>query len=202
MTKSIVETEEIVLSLQKVVKEKKLSLEKLNAITIERNKEDPNFPVVSKTTLSRIFRKGGEKGSYNYNNTLHPLASILLDVNDFTTADRTSAEALMTILHFKKELIDGNTRRIESLENELELVKASSKDEVDKEKIRYHAKLEKEMAKFQRSLDFTKEQISLKDKRIDELLSTIKELIHNNSTLTNQLLQCPCRTSGDIKNES
>ena len=184
MNNSMVSTKEIAMAIQKVAKERQLSYETINEMTEKKNEEDPSFPVVSISTLSRLLRKGGENGKYSYEDTLRPLATLLLDVETFDSNDKSSAEALMSILHFKKEIISENTRRIESLESELASVRELSKEQVDKEKTKYHNKLEKETDRFQKSLDFAMKQIELKDKRIDQLLDA-------NAQLLNQLLSCP-----------
>ena len=82
--------------------------------------------------------------------------------------DDMDIQALKAILKYKIE-------RIKELEATL-----------DHEKIKSHEKLDKEREQFQKSLDFLKTQVSLKDKRIDQLLDA-------NVKLLNQLLNCPCR---------
>ena len=82
--------------------------------------------------------------------------------------DDMDIQALKAILKYK-------IARIKELEATL-----------DHEKLKHHEKLDKERAQFQRSLDFLKSQVDLKDKRIDQLLDS-------NTTLLNRLLTCPCR---------
>lgn len=82
--------------------------------------------------------------------------------------DDMDIQALKAILKYKIE-------RIKELEATL-----------DHEKIKSHEKLDKERDRFQRSLDFLKDQVTLKDKRIDQLLDA-------NMKLLNQLLACPCK---------
>ena len=190
MDKSFVSTKEIALALQKVTRERKLSNETISAMTEERNREDPNFPVVSVSTLSRLLREGGENGKYSYEDTLRPLASLLLNVDTFDSNDKSSAEALMSILHFKKDIIAENSRRIASLENELSSVKESSMNEINEEKAKYYEELVMETEKFQRSVDFLKNQIELKDQRISQLLEA-------NLALQDKLLRCSSCAKGE-----
>ena len=190
MDKSFVSTKEIALALQKVTRERKLSNETISAMTEERNREDPSFPVVSVSTLSRLLREGGENGKYSYEDTLRPLASLLLNVDTFDSNDKSSAEALMSILHFKKDIIAENSRRIASLENELSSVKESSMNEINEEKAKYYEELVMETEKFQRSVDFLKNQIELKDQRISQLLEA-------NLALQDKLLRCSSCMKGE-----
>ena len=73
------------------------------------------------------------------------------------------------------QLIGDLENKIESLTNDL-----------TKEKLKHHEKLDRERENFQKSLNFCREQIALKDKRIDQLLDS-------NTRLLEQLLVCPCR---------
>lgn len=183
MITSIVSTKEIALAIQKVAKERNLSYDAIYEMNVKRNEEDPSFPVVSISTLSRLLREGGENGKYSYEDTLRPLAALLLDVNEFDSQDKSSAEALMSILHFKKDIIDENSRRIAGLEEELSSVKSLAQKQVDEEKEKYHRKLELETEKYQKTMAFAMNQIELKDKRIDQLME-------DNHKLLEQLLAC------------
>ena len=57
-------------------------------------------------------------------------------------------------------------------------------EETDHEKLKAHEKLDKEREQFHKSLDFLKEQVALKDKRIDQLMDA-------NMDLTKHFLNCP-----------
>jgi hypothetical protein len=78
--------------------------------------------------------------------------------------------------------------RIEDLEQQIFTLKA----DLNTEKLKYHDKLDKERENFQKSLNFCREQINLKDKRIDQLLDA-------NIKLLNQLLTCPCKKTGETE---
>ena len=185
---NMVSTKEIVLAHQKVVSEKQLSYDTIYEMTEKKNMEDPDFPVVSVPTLSRLLRDGGENGKYSYEDTLRPLASLLLDVNTFDSNDKASAEALMSFLHFKKDIIMENARRISSLESELSSVIEQSRKQLEKEQEKFQERLDRN----QENLEFAMAQISLKDKRIDQLMEA-------NARLIDQLLSCPCRKSGKVE---
>lgn len=170
-------TREVILNLKKVKDEKNLSLDKILVLMEE------NDQFVSKSTLSRVFREGSEDQSFNYEGTLRPIANALLDIEHIEADDDLDTQAYKSILKLKKDLIADCEQQNKEL-----------KEELKNSKLKYHEKLEKETEKFQRSLYFLKEQVTLKDKRIDQLLDA-------NVKLLNQLLECPCRKSGTVKGE-
>ena len=67
-------------------------------------------------------------------------------------------------------------QRIEDLENQLEHLQAA----LDNEKLKRHEKIDDIRAEYERKIDFLKEQITLKDKRMDLLLEALlrKENTH------------------------
>jgi len=171
------ETREVILALKQVKDEKNLSLDKILDL-MELN--DP-ATAVSKTTLSRVFAKGSEDQIFRYETTLRPIASVLLDEN-IENDDDTNTKGIKAILKLKKDIIDELENKIKTVESE--------------EKEKYHIKLDEETAKFQRSLDFVKNQIELKDKRIDHLLEENMKLVDANMRLLDQVLNCPLKKGG------
>ena len=165
MNTTMIDTKEVILALKQVKEEKHLSLDKILIMMVDN---DPTTSV-SKTTLSRVFAKGSEDQLFRYETTLRPIANVLLDIESIETDDDIDTKAYKSILKLKKDLIV-------ELKEELKTVES-------KEKNKYLEKLQKETAKFQKSLDFAKNQIALKDKRIDQLLDA-------NEKLLNQLLLC------------
>ena len=155
-------TKDVILKLKAVKEEKQLSLDRILSI-VEQNGE-----YVSKTTLSRVFANGSEEKTFNYENTIRPIANALLDIENEEDDDSPDTKAYKSILKMKKDII-----------SELQ-------EEREKDKNRYHEKLAEETAKFQKELDFAMQQIALKDKRIDQLMD-------DNSKLLNHILDCPYR---------
>lgn len=157
-------TKDIIIRLKEVRKEKDLSYGDILDLM------EKNGDFVSKSTLSKLFAEGSEEHpeKFRYENTLRPIANAILDMENIEETDDMDIQALKAILKYKIE-------RIKELEATL-----------DHEKIKSHEKLDKERDRFQRSLDFLKDQVTLKDKRIDQLLDA-------NVKLLNQLLNCPCR---------
>lgn len=162
-------TKDIIVKLKEVRQEKELSFGDI------LNLMEANGDYLSKSTLSRVFADGSEDGSFKYEETIRPIAKALLDIETIEDTDNMDVRAMKSLLKYKIQVI-------EDLEKQIEILKA----DLTKEKLKYHEKLDKERTNFQKSLNFCKEQIALKDKRIDQLLDTSTKLL-------NQLLVCPCR---------
>lgn len=168
MSNNFAPMKEIVLRLREKREEQQLSYADINAL-IEANGDYP----LNKSTLSRLFSEGSESERFDYEDTIRPLAKALLDIENIEETDTEDVKTLKLLLKVKMD-------RIEELESIL-----------SNEKIKYHEKLDNERAQFQKSLDFLKEQVELKDKRMDILLNAVKEkdLMHNK--LLEHILSCP-----------
>lgn len=162
-------TKDIILKLKEVRREKGLSFNDI------LNLMENNGDYLSKSTLSRVFADGSEDSSFKYEETIRPIANALLDIETIEDTDNMDVQAMKSLLKYK-------IRVIEDLEQQIFALKA----DLNTEKLKYHDKLDKERENFQKSLNFCRDQINLKDKRIDQLLDT-------NVKLLNQLLVCPCR---------
>lgn len=179
-------TREIIMLLKQVKTERKLSYDQILALLEENNQ------FISKSTISRIFADGSEDGNFRYE-TLRPVCEALLDIDHIEKDDNPDVQAMKRLLHLKKDII-------EELRSELQTSNAHMERELDKERLKYHQKLEEEAEKFQRSLNFVKNQIELKDQRIDALLSLNADLMRTNNELLKQLMVCPYHKK-EIKDE-
>ena len=177
-------TRDVILKLKEVKKEKGLSLDKI-LIMVENNGE-----YISKSTLSRVFKDGSEDSSFRYEETIRPIANALLDIEHLEADDDPETQAYKTILQLKMRVIDENSRKITELQEQIEKTASA-------EKLKYLDKLAKETAKFQKSLEFIKHQVELKDKRIDQLMDANDRLSITNDRLINQLMDCPLRKDAD-----
>ena len=148
-------TKDIIVKLKEVRDEKGLSFGDI----LELMEKNGDF--LSKSTLSRVFAEGSEDLSFKYEETIRPIAKAILDIETIEETDNMDVQAMKSLLRYKIQRIEDLEKRVQELESAL-----------DKEKIKGHEKLEKERVQFQKSIDFLKEQISLKDKRMDLLLET------------------------------
>lgn len=158
---------DVILKLKDIREEKGLSLGDIMDLI------DKNGEFVSKTTLSRVFADGSEEMSFRYEETLRPIANALLDIETIEDDDDLDTQALKIMLQYK-------AKRIKELE-----------DELNYEKVKHHEKLEKERDQSRRSIEFLKEQITLKDKRMDQLLNAVFEKDKQQKELLEKVLRCP-----------
>jgi hypothetical protein len=134
---------------QELVKQLKEIKEK-NEITYPRIMDmmEANRKTVSLSTLRRVFSDGTDANSFSYENTLLPIAEVLLHVEDVPTpADAPNAkeiDALKAVIRCQNEEIS----RLHELKEHLES-----------------------------RVTFLLEQIEKKDRRMDEKDETIKRLM-------------------------
>lgn len=184
----MINSRDVIFTLKNVKKEKGLSLDKILALM------EANGQFLSKSTLSRVFADGSEDKSFRYEETLRPIANALLDIENIEQDDDIDTRAYKSILRYKKDLIAEYAAQNRLLKSELESIK-------NRERARYTEKLEKETQHFSDSLSFMSNQITLKDQRIDALLSTTTELMAVNNQLLRQLMDCPLRKA-DCSNDT
>ena len=143
---------------------------------------EKNGDYISKSTLSRVFAEGSESNSFKYDETIRPIAKALLDIENIEDDDNMDVKAMKSLLKYKIQVI-------EDLEKQVERLKA----ELDKEKVKHHEKMEKERANWSRSIEFLKEQVTFKDKRMDVLLDAVQLKDAQYQELLSTILSCPCR---------
>ena len=164
----MINTHDLILKLKAVREEKGLSYGEILA-QIEQNGS-----YLSKSTISRIFSEGSEDMSFRFEETLKPIANVLLDIDNIEADDELDIQAMKILLKIKSQ-------RIEELEAEL-----------NKEKLRHHEKLDEIREQNNRSVEFLKHQIDLKDERMDKLLEAVfkKDQLYNE--LLEKTLNCHC----------
>lgn len=171
---------EIVQQLKEVREEKGLSYGDI----IKMMEDNGDIPV-SQTTLSRIFADGSEEKYFSYETTILPLARAILDLETIEDDDDASVKAMKELLKVKKE-------KIRDLELQIEQMEAAH----NKEMLEKMEAFDKEREAWSRSIEFLKEQISLKDARMDmqndrtnSLLDRIEKKDDRIDQLTSELLE-------------
>ena len=86
---------------------------------------------------------------------------------------------MKTLLKYKIQRIEELEQQVEHLENAL-----------NKEKIKYHEKLDDQRELYDSRIEFLKEQISLKDKRMDQLLEAVFQKDQQHKNMLDKLLKC------------
>ena len=170
-------TKDIIIKLKEVRIEKGLSYGDILELM------ENNGDYVSKSTLSKLFAEGSEdSSSFRYEETIRPIAKALLDIETIEEDDNMDIKAMKSLLKYK-------IQRIEDLEQQIENLKA----QLDKEKLKYHEKMDAERQNWSRSIEFLKEQVSLKDKRMDFLLDAVGAKDARYDELLSLVISCPCR---------
>lgn len=169
-------TRDVIIKLKEVREEKGLSYNDILSL-VEKSGD-----YTSRSSIQRVFSDGSEDLTFNYERTIRPIAKALLDIETIEDTDNMDIQAMKSLLRYK-------IQRIEELEAENEQLKI----QLDKEKIKYHEKLEKERERSNRSIDFLKEQVSLKDKRMDLLLESVSDKDNRYQELLKLILSCPSR---------
>lgn len=108
-----------------------------------------NGGTVSVSTVKRVFSEGSEAFGWQYENTLKPIADAVLGIyGPSEAATADEADALKAIIDYKSDKIMELTAQLERCEES-----------------------------YRRRIDFLKEQIALKDSRIDRRDEMIEKLI-------------------------
>lgn len=173
-------TRDIILKLKEVRDNRGLSY------TDILNLMEKNGDFLARSTISRIFSEGSEDLSFRYEETIRPIAKALLDIETIEDNDTDDVQAIKSILKYKIE-------RIEELERQVKELKIL----LDKEKIKSAEKMEREREQYNNKIDFLKEQVSLKDKRMDLLLDAVKEKDTLHRELIDHIMNCPYRGKCD-----
>lgn len=169
----MVETKEIILKLKEVREEKGLSLNEIVAM-VEKNGD-----YVSRSSIQRVFSDGSETLSFRYEETIRPIAKALLDIENIEEDDDVDTQTLKVLLRYK-------IQRIEELEQQVTQLKSA----LDKEKLKYHEKLEAERERSNKSIEFLKEQVAYKDKRMDLLLESVQKKDQRYDEMIVRLMAC------------
>ena len=171
------DTREIIVQLKQIRDEKGLSFGDIMSM-LEKNGD-----YLSKTTLSRIFADGSEDSSFRYEETLKPLCNALLDIENIEETDSMDVQAMKTLLKYKSD-------RIADLEQQIE----QQRSQFNAELVALHEKMDTERESWARSIEFLKEQINFKDKRMDLLLQAVQDKDTRYDEVLKLILACPWRT--------
>ena len=166
-------TKDIIIKLTEIRAEKGLLFSDILDM-MERNGD-----YLSKSTLSRVFADGSEEIKFRYEDTIKPIANALLDIDNIEDDDDMDVRAMKSLLKYKNEIISDLEQKVKGLETAL-----------DKQKIKANEKLDREREAWSRSIDFLKEQVSLKDKRMDFLLDAVQQKDKLHQEMLSKLLDC------------
>lgn len=96
-------TREVILKLKEVKEERGLSLQRILDMVLD------NGGNISMSTVRKVFSEGSENFVYRYEDTIKPIADVLLAVPENVPAvfepDETEAEALRSIIRLKNSML-------------------------------------------------------------------------------------------------
>ena len=123
---------------------------------------------VSLNSIKKVFSEGSENEHFRFHDTIQPISRVLFDIYGENEDDSSEVEGLKAAIRVKDELI---------------------------------TKLEQENASLnfdsRRRIDYLKSQISLKDDRIDRLMSRVDVLIGQLDKLLNRCESCRAKQNND-----
>jgi hypothetical protein len=174
-------TREIILKLKKVKIEKGLSLDKILELMQKNN------DYLAKSTLSRVFADGSEDKTFRYEETIRPIAKVLLDMETIEPNDSSDVQALKSIIRYKSRLIDELERQLENVN------------------IKYLQDMENLRKQFKSDTELLRKQIDYKDIRMDKLMDSnmekdalIKKLLDEKNELFEKIMKCSKCAENDI----
>lgn len=176
----MINTKEIILKLKEAKKEKNLSI----AAIVEMVENNGQF--VSKSSVQRVFADGSENSSFRYEDTIRPLVKALLDIDTIEDTDDSDTKVIKSLLKLK-------IQRIEELEKQIDDLRLL----LSEEKNKAHEKIEKERIQYERHIKLLDEQITLKDKRMEEMKARFDKKDEQYTELVNRLLDCHCCSKGE-----
>ena len=144
-------TREVIRQLKIIREERGLSIQRIADMT------EANGNAVSPATVRRVFETGSEDRNFRYEDSIKPIADVLLEVQSTeaaTAADTAEVDALRALVRYKNAYIS-------------ELEAASSN--VD-------AKIQTAKAEAQLKIEFLKKEIEMRDKILDERRDFIFDL--------------------------
>ena len=166
-------TKDLIIKLKEVREEKNYSYNDIMSLM------EKNGDYLAKSTLSRVFADGSEEMSFRYEETIRPIAKALLDIENIEDDDDMDIRAMKSLLKYKIQRIEELEQKIKELETAL-----------DKQKIKANEKMDKERAQWNRSIEFLKEQVAYKDKRMDLLLGAVQEKDRLHREMLEKILRC------------
>lgn len=136
--------------LKEIKAEQNLSIPKIMDIMEERGQ------YVSEPTLKKIFAEGSENQNFRYQDSIAPVADVLLDIYG-DTSNLDDLESLRHIIREKNKLIEFLMLKLDEKESEFE---------------KRIAMYEERKALYEKSIERFETQIARKDELIERLLNT------------------------------
>lgn len=136
--------------LKQIKTEQVLSIPKIMDLMEERGQ------YVSEATIKRVFADGSEEQNFRYQDSIAPIADVLLDIYG-DTSNLNDVESLRSIIREKNKLIEFLMLKLDEKETEFE---------------KRLALCEERRMLYEKSIERFETQIAMKDKLIERFLNT------------------------------
>lgn len=136
--------------LKQIKTEQGLSIPKIMDLMEERGQ------YVSEATIKRVFADGSEEQNFRYQDSIAPIADVLLDIYG-DTSNLDDSESLRNIIHEKNKLIEFLMLKLDEKETEFE---------------KRIAMYEERKSLYEKSIERFETQIAMKDTIIARFLDT------------------------------
>lgn len=140
-------TREVILALKKIREEHGYTLQHIQDMVLD------NGGNLSLSTVKRVFSDGSEDMSFRYEDSIKPIADVLLKIHEPTKADEPEVEALRQLVQLKNAIIE---------ETQKDLLRARERE------AEIRADDQKKIDHLKEQLHFMQEQLVKKDKLLDE----------------------------------
>lgn len=143
-------TQEIVVQIKEIAKARNLNASQVKEIV------DGTGYILSETVFYRLLKEGSEKNdSFNYEHTLRPILQALVPYHGEDAIAQTRSNAFMAITKYKDEKIAELEQQKEAMRNQFE----------------------KRCKEYETRMAFLRDQIELKDQRMDRKDQMIEKLL-------------------------
>ena len=136
--------------IKQIKTEQGLSIPKIMDLMEERGQ------YVSEATIKRVFADGSEEQNFRYQDSIAPIADVLLDIYG-DTSNLNDVESLRSIIREKNKLIEFLMLKLDEKETEFE---------------KRLALCEERRMLYEKSIERFETQIAMKDKLIERFLNT------------------------------
>lgn len=161
-------TRKVILQLKQVRNEKGYSHRDIQRM-LEKNGD-----YLSISSISRVFADGSEDKNFKYDETVRPIANVLLDMETIEDDDPTDVKTYKLILRYKMDRIHELEKQVAKLEMQL-----------DHEKLRYHEKLEIEREKADKIAEFRSERII----KLEEINADLLKAVNRKDEVLRKLME-------------
>ena len=158
-------TREVILALKKVREENGYTIQKIQDMVLDAGGN------ISLSTIKKVFSAGSEDLSFRYEDSIKPIADVLLKISEPEATSEPEVEALRQLVQLKNVIIEETQRDLARVREREEALRADDRKKIDylKSRVEY---LQGESARKDQLLDERRDFIHRKD-RVIAILSLL-----------------------------